>query len=43
MATSLDEARPAVADLVERFARNLDSYRRSVNKEAQVHAKNDLG
>ncbi len=36
MAQSIAQAQAAVADLVERFQRNLDAYRRSEYKEAEV-------
>jgi len=37
--TSTEQARAAVERLVERFARNLDAYRRTDYKEAQVRAE----
>jgi len=36
MANPMELAQAAVADLVERFQRNLDAYRRSEYREAEV-------
>ena len=39
MAPTLSEAQAAIADLVERFQHQLDTYRRSQYKEAEVRSE----